>query len=53
METRCGSCVQTFGEASEHDEQLYNDLIQESVGTAGFTKDTVSEVSAAAQRNKQ
>lgn len=38
--------VQAIGDANEYDEQLYNGLIQESVRTAGFTKETVSEVSA-------
>ena len=38
--------VEALGEANEYDEQLYNNLIQESVRTAGLTKETVSEVSA-------
>lgn len=44
--------VQTFGEASEHDEQLYNDLIQESVGTAGFTKDSVRGISSSSTKEQ-
>lgn len=35
-----------FGAASEYDEQLYNGLIQEAIRAVGFTKETVSEVSA-------
>lgn len=37
--------VQAVGDASEYDEQLYNALIQECIRKAGFTKETVSEVS--------
>ncbi len=45
--------VEALGEANEYDEQLYNSPIQESVRTAGLTKETVTEVSAVNYKGKQ